>query len=116
MLPLLTDEDLHGDIVRGLRRRHPGIDVVRVQDVGLLGAADAVVLEYAASSGRALLTHDGATMPGFAYARVDAGLRMPGVFVVPKTLPLGHAIEEILIVVECSREGEWEGQVCHLPL
>ena len=35
MLRLLTDEDVHGDIVDGLRRRQPALDLVRVQDVGL---------------------------------------------------------------------------------
>jgi nucleoside-diphosphate-sugar epimerase len=44
MLPLLADENLHGDIIRGLRRRRPGIDLVRAQDVGLYGAGDPAVL------------------------------------------------------------------------
>jgi hypothetical protein len=35
MLRLLTDEDVHGDIVHGLRRRQPALDLVRAQDVGL---------------------------------------------------------------------------------
>gem|GEM_PF-2599979 len=35
MLRLLADEDGHGDIVAGLRRRQPALDVVRVQNVGL---------------------------------------------------------------------------------
>ena len=34
MLRLLTDEDVHGDIVHGLRRRQPTLDLVRVHDVG----------------------------------------------------------------------------------
>ena len=116
MLPLLADENLHGDIVRGLRRRRPGIDLVRAQDVGLAGAGDPIVLDCAADTGRVVLTHDGATMAVFAYERVNAGLPMPGVFEVPDTLPLGRAIEEILMVAECSFEGEWEGQVWYLPL
>ena len=44
--------------------------MTRVQDVGLAGAADPVILGWAASEGRILLTHDAATMPGFAYARL----------------------------------------------
>jgi len=35
MLRLLIDENVHGDIVDGLRRRQPAVDLVRVQDVGL---------------------------------------------------------------------------------
>ncbi len=33
MLRLASDADVHGDILRGLRRRRPEIDLVRVQDV-----------------------------------------------------------------------------------
>jgi len=35
MLLFLSDEDFNRRIVRGLRRRLPHLDVVRVQDVGL---------------------------------------------------------------------------------
>ena len=45
MLRLLIDEDVHGDIVAGLRRRHPTLDLVRVQDVGLRSTPDPIILE-----------------------------------------------------------------------
>lgn len=41
---------------------------------------------------------------------------MPGVFEVRQEVPIGVAIEEVLMLAECSIEGEWEGQVGHLPL
>ncbi len=44
MLSLLVDEDLDGNIVRGVQRRVRGVDVVRVQDVDLTGADDPTVL------------------------------------------------------------------------
>ncbi|WP_179131153.1 hypothetical protein [Candidatus Entotheonella palauensis] len=40
MLRLLSDENFHGDIIRGLRLQHPNLDLLRVQDVGLEGADD----------------------------------------------------------------------------
>jgi hypothetical protein len=63
-----------------------------------------------------LLTHDAKTMPPHAWARVDAGLPMPGVCVVRKTLPIGRAIEEISFVVFCAAEDEWKNKVLFLPL
>ena len=48
MLLLLFDEDVHGDIVTGLRRRQPALDCVRVQDVGLAHTPDAIILDWAA--------------------------------------------------------------------
>ncbi|MBI4573067.1 MAG: hypothetical protein HY713_07240 [candidate division NC10 bacterium] len=50
------------------------------------------------------------------FARVQAGLRMPGVFQIGRNIPIGVAIEDVLLLVEYSREGEWEGQVRYLPL
>jgi hypothetical protein len=41
---------------------------------------------------------------------VAAGLKMPGVFEVPNILGIGRAIEDLLLIVECSLEGEWEGR------
>ena len=37
MLRLAADENFNGNIVRGLLRRNPKLDIVRVQDVGLSG-------------------------------------------------------------------------------
>ncbi len=87
----LADENFNNDIVRGLRRRNPTIDVVRAQDVGLMESDDESLLAWAAEQDRILLTHDVSTITAFAYRRIMKGDRMPGVF-------------------------EWEGQVRYLPL
>jgi Domain of unknown function (DUF5615) len=44
----VIDEDFDNDILRGVLRRMPTLDIVRVQDVGLSGAEDPVILEWAA--------------------------------------------------------------------
>ena len=106
MLPLAADENYNFDIVRGLRRRSPDIDIVIVQDVGLSGADDPTVLEWAAQGGRVLLTHDVSTMTRHAYDRVRNGQPMPGVFEVSQQVPIGVAIEEIMLIAECSLAGE----------
>lgn len=41
---------------------------------------------------------------------------MPGVFEVPQGARHQRVIEDIILLAECSREGEWEGQVRYLPL
>jgi hypothetical protein len=114
MLRLAADENFA--IIRGLLRRKPDLDIIRVQDVGLSGADDPVVLEWAAKEGRVLLTHDVTTMTHYAYERVKAGKSMPGVFEVSRAVSIGTAIEDILLLAEYSFEGEWEGQVRYLPL
>jgi hypothetical protein len=116
MLRLIADEDLNNSIVRGLLRRRPDLDIVRVQDVGLSAADDPTVLEWAAKEGRVLLTHDVSTITKYAYERVRAGQTMPGVFEVSRAIAIGRAIEDILLLAECSFDDEWEGQVRCLPL
>jgi hypothetical protein len=116
MLRLAADENFNNDIVRGLRRRNPSIDLVRIQDVGLTSAADPQILEWAASESRVVVTHDVSTMTRHAYERVAADLRMPGVFEIGRHVPIGIAIDELELVAECSLEDEWEGQVRYLPL
>lgn len=113
---LLVDEDFDNDILRGALRRLPGLDVVRVQDIGLAGANDPAVLDWAAQHGRVVLTHDVSTMTAHAATRVRAGLAVPGLFAVSQSLAIGKAIEEVVILAECSVEGEWNGQVRYLPL
>lgn len=116
MLRFVADEDFTRAIVRGVIRARSDIDVVRVQDVGLRTREDAVVLNWAATEGRVLLTHDVQTMPAHAYERVRNMLPMPGVFVVPQNEAIGRIIEDLILLAECSRDGECEGQVHYLPL
>ena len=80
MLTLLFDENIDRDIVRGLELRLPNLDFTTVQEVGLAGAADPDILEWAASTERILVTHDLRTMPKYAAQRIRAGLPMPGMF------------------------------------
>jgi predicted nuclease of predicted toxin-antitoxin system len=81
-----ADENFNHDIVRALRRRLPSIDLVRVQDVGLEGASDPTVLEWASAEDRVLLTHD------------------------------VSVLDDLVLVTTCSTPSEWQGQVIFLPL
>jgi hypothetical protein len=65
---------------------------------------------------RIVLTHDRNTLPSFAYERVRAGQPMPGVFVVSDLMPVGQAIDEILLAVECMTPDECKNLVRFFPL
>ena len=116
MLRLATDEDFNNRIVRGLLRRQPDLDILRVQDAGLAGKHDDEVLAWAASEGRILLTHDVTTMKRAADDRIAAGLPMPGVFEISQAVSISSALDDILLLVLCSDQEEWQGQVRFLPL
>lgn len=116
MLSLLSDENFNGDIVRGLFLIQPGLDLIRVQDIGLREADDPAILAWAASNDRILLTHDRATMPDFAYRRLMIGESMAGMFVVNDRMLIRQAIDELLLLNDCSEQAEWRGTVLYLPL
>lgn len=103
---LLTDENFNGAILRGLVRRLPELDIVRVQDVGLIHTDDPDILEWAANEGRILLTHDVATITMYAYDRVDRGLPMLGVVEVIATAPIGKIIDDLELFICCSQPDE----------
>ncbi|MDZ8242049.1 MAG: DUF5615 family PIN-like protein [Nostoc sp. ChiQUE01a] len=116
MLSLLSDENFNGDIVRGLFLRQPNLDLLRVQDVGLQEVEDPAILDWAAINERIILTHDRATMPDFVYQRLIVGKPVSGLFVINDRMPIRQAIDELLLLVDCSEQAEWKGVVLYLPL
>ena len=63
MVAFLADENLNNNLIRALSRRRPGIDLQRVQDVGLRTHSDEEIIEYAVAERRILLTHDVRRLP-----------------------------------------------------
>ncbi|MCP3964631.1 MAG: hypothetical protein GY719_42925 [bacterium] len=116
MLRFIADENFNGRILRGLLRALPELDIVRVQDTPLAGAADPEILAWAADEGRLLLTHDVSTVTRFAVERVRDGKAMPGVVEVSTRMAIGRAIKEIELLAGASEAEECEGQVMYLPL
>jgi predicted nuclease of predicted toxin-antitoxin system len=70
----------------GLRRRHPGLDVVRVVDVGLGGRPDPEILEWAAREGRVVVSRDRATLSAEAARRIEGGKPIPGLILLRRGL------------------------------
>ena len=111
----LTDQNFDNNILRGLLRRQPELDIIRVQDVGLSEAEDPTVLEWAAQESRVLLTHDVKTMPDYAWQRLAEGLPMAGVIAINNSqASMGQIIEDILILAEF--EEDCVGRIRYVPL
>jgi len=112
----LADENLRSAIVRGLLRRVPGLDIVRVQDVQQIsGEDDTVVLDWAIRDDRIVLTHDLSTMLPHMHEQLRTSRCTP-IVLVPDSLPTALVIEEILLLDECSVEDDWAAGVVYLPL
>ena len=115
-MKFLADENFGSAILRGLLRRNPDIDIIRVQDHGLANTDDPIILEWAANQDRIVLTHDLRTMPDFAYERIARQQKMPGVIAMRQDIHIGTAINDILLIIECMTAEELENGILRLPL
>lgn len=111
MLRLASDADVNGEIIRGLRRRLPEIDLLRVQDALPEGIPDPEILAWTAAESRVLITNDRNSMVGFAYQRVAEGEPVPGLIVTTNEQSIGSAIDDILLIAEYMPEEEMRDQV-----
>lgn len=117
MLRLASDADVHGAIIRGLRRRRHDVDLVRVQDALPEATSDPEVLAWAAAEKRILITNDRNTMVGFAYQRAAAETPVPGLIATTNNQSIGSAIDDILLIAESMSEKAIRDQVVvYLPL
>ena len=116
MLRFAADECLNLNIVAELRRRNPDIDIVTVQERNLRGQPDTVILEWAASEGRVLVTQDVKSLRGLAADRIRRGAPMPGVLVVHWDHRVGQVSDALELAAGASLDGEWENRVEFLPL
>jgi predicted nuclease of predicted toxin-antitoxin system len=116
VISFLVDQNFNEHIVDGMTRRDATLEFIHVRDVGLAEADDPAMLQLAAEHGLVLLTHDGKTVPPFAHTRVAAGAPMPGVFLVSDWMPVGQAIDELLIAAHCLSPDECRDIVWYFPL
>lgn len=112
----LADADLNRAIVVGVLRREPSIDFLTAQAAGLRGMNDPQVLALAADHQRVLVSHDVGTMPAHFRKLRNAGKQSSGVFLIPQSLDVGTAIDELLLIWLASEASEWEDRLEWLPL
>ncbi len=112
----LADADLNKSIVNGILRREPSVDFLTAHAAGLRNLTDLQVLDLAAEQQRVLVSHDVGTMPVHFREFRNVGKHSPGVFLVPQSLDIGVAIEELLIIWMASQASDWENRLEWLPL
>lgn len=110
---LLADADLQFAIVRGLRRREPTIDFLPAQGTIPEALGDPGVLALAADLQRGLVSHDYETMPGHFYRFVEFR-QSPGVVLIRQLMPIGQAVEGLLVVWVCQDADEFRNRITYL--
>lgn len=111
----LADYNFDGEVLDGLLRREPSVDLKSGHEASLEGSPDPDVLGKAADEGRVLITHDHRTMPHH-FAEFIARRESPGVFIVSQQIGIGAAIEELLLIWPSSEAKERINRILYLPL
>ena len=73
-------------------------------------------LTLAAEQDRILVSHDFQTMPQHFGDFLQARGTSPGVLLVPQYLPVGEAIDELVLIWGASDAGDWENRILRIPL
>ena len=116
MLRFLADHNFSEIVIAQVLAALPDLDLIRARDIGMAQTPDSDILEWAANSGRIVLTHDIRTMVPDAWARVAAGLPMPGVLAVTLATSYNIASDDIIQSALYGQEIEWINQVRYSPL
>jgi predicted nuclease of predicted toxin-antitoxin system len=116
MIRFLADADLNEGIVAGCLRREPTMDFLSANAANLEGLPDPEVLAVATEQGRILVSHDFQTMPGHFGDFLQTHGSSPGVLLLPQYLPIGEAIEELVLIWGASDAEEWENRIVRIPL
>ena len=117
----LLDENLPGRVVRAIQRHNLTgelpLDAVRVGDLPELplGADDSMVLLWAESANRILISEDKHTLPNHLENHLAAGRHSPGVFLVRPATNLSDLIEYLALVAHLTEPFEWQDRVTFIP-
>ena len=110
-----ADADLSQIILSAVIRREPAIDFQTAIAAELRGVDDPAVLAKAAKEGRVLVTHDRKTMPRH-FSDFIVQETSPGVLVIPQSLSVAAAVEDLLLIWSATEAGEWQNRIVILPL
>ena len=116
MLRILFDHDFNHKILRELVQKIPDLDFITPNQLGNIAETDENHLIWALANRRVVVSHDVNTMTDAAHQRLKNGESIFGLILVPQEMPIGDAITELEIIINCSDENEFEDLVKFLPM
>jgi hypothetical protein len=112
----LADNDLNDAIVRGVARREPSIEFLRLRELGLDRLPDPEVLQFAARENWIVVSHDVNSMTAAAFGLLTSNQAMHGLLLVHQSDPIAPIIDSLVLIWSASEAEEWSGLVEFLPL
>lgn len=114
MIALYMDENVEGQITRGLRAR--GIDVLTVEEDGRRQTDDAKLIDRAVELNRIAFSRDEDFLREAA-RRQRHGEPFGGVIYAHKShVSIGQCIQDLELVAQAGQSEDFSGRVFYLPL
>jgi predicted nuclease of predicted toxin-antitoxin system len=114
-MKLLADENLSRRVVNAFRRHSSAIQIVRVQEVGLLGRDDTAVLNWAAENDYVLITKDRASIPPLVAHRLETGIPTPYILIIGPGVQLNELLVTIEAIVTFELDTNWQYPIRWIP-
>lgn len=111
----LADANFNQKIVAGLLLREPSLDFALPQEMIPERMKDPDILDLAYLSSRIIVSHDVTTMPRWFDQCVEER-SCAGLILVPDTVPVRDAIEDLLLIWHLTEAEEWRNRLEWRPL
>jgi Domain of unknown function (DUF5615) len=113
----LLDENLTKQIMFGLRRKIPNVEIERIGDAGMppRGTLDPDILLWIEQSGYILVTNNRSSMPDHIANHLTAGHHFPGILQITRDLTIGEIIYELQLAWEASEAEEYYDRTVYIP-
>ncbi len=95
MINFVADEGFDGPIIAGVRRRHRQVQIQTIQELGMSGATDPEILEWATERNLVVLSRDVNTMKAYGEDRLRRKLPLTGLLLVHDWMSRGVIIDQI---------------------
>jgi hypothetical protein len=117
ILRFLFDEDTDPDWISALLQEEPGIDVLRVGDLGAppFRTKDPDLLVEAENLGRVLVSRDRKTIPVHLARHFAAGYHTHGVILLREGFPMATYVQDLLLIWHATTADEWIDRTDYVP-
>ena len=112
------DENVDPVYFKQLRRRKPDLVVWAVGEPGVpsKGTLDPDILVWCEVNNFILVTNNRTSMPVHLIDHLKENRHIPGIFILNVGMSIGETLDELILIAECSFDGEYQDQIIHLPI
>lgn len=117
-LRYLLDENINPVYKVQLVRHEASLVVRAVGEVGAppKGTLDPEILKWCDAYAFVLVTNNRKSMPGHLNEHLQAGGHVPGILILNPEMPMGDAIEALILIAQASLAEEYQDRISFLPV